>query len=417
MISVATPAAYLRKSSSRDPAREISRELQEASVRRMASAFGDNGENLKLFVDWGISGAKVNRPEYVALKAAISSGSVSSLYAYSLSRLGRNARELLDLFELCAAHNVKVMCEAEGLVGGGSAMGKFVNLILAGIAELERDQAAERSASARAARAARGDAMGHARYGQIHVKVGGVITVAPDPSKSAQPVVDAFREAGSVLGACRLLNRDGVPGPRGGKWLASTVARVIDYAAPEMLPRKTLGGRRVPSHDALSQLVACPFCSTRLTPNRSRKLYYCYRGAADRTSHPRICANETKLMAFAAQEAGRLIVPDLTILADSLEGRRTALEEKRVRWIESYAERLCDKATRDRRIASIDRELTDLEAEAGAVELPTNIDWTAGIAHPRELNGLLRTMWDRIELNPDMSPKAVVWRRPEWRRS
>jgi DNA invertase Pin-like site-specific DNA recombinase len=412
----AGPAAYLRKSVTRDPSREVSREMQEASVRRMAAAYGD-ADRLGLYVDWGMSGGKANRPDYLRLKAAIAAGSVTTLYAYSMSRLGRNARELLDLFETCKARGVKVMCEAEGTIGADSAMGKFTLTIMAAVAELEREQAVERSASALAARVARGDVLGHAAYGKVHVKRDGVIRVEVDPKRSAQPVIDAYGRAGSVLGATRILNAAGVPSPRGCLWTTSTVARVIDMNQPGALPRKTITGRRTPSHDALSSLVRCPFCTTMLTPGRARKLYYCHKGHEDRSSHPRFCANERRLMEFAEAEAGLLLIPDVEILADGLEAQRSALEEKRSRWIEQYGERLIDKKTRDARLAAIDRDTAALEAEAGAVRLPASIDWRAGIAHPTELNQVLRTIWREIRLDSDMHPIDALWTNPAWRRA
>lgn len=412
----AGPVAYLRKSVTRDPSREISREMQEASCRRMAAAYGD-ADRLQLYVDWGMSGGKAKRPEYLRLKAAIAAGSVTTLYSYSMSRLGRNARELLDLFETCKARGVRVMCEAEGTIGADSAMGKFVLIIMVGVAELEREQAIERSASALAARVARGDVLGQARYGKVHVKVGGVITVAPDPKRSAQPVVDAYLEGGSVLGAVRILNAAGLPSPRGCQWTTSTVARIIDTNQPGTLPRKTVTGRRTPSHSALAQLIRCPFCQTMLTRNRTRGLYYCHRGQASSTNHPRYCASERKLMEFAEGEAARLMIPDVEILADGLEAQRTALDEKRSRWIEQYGERLIDKKTRDARLGAVDRDMAALDAEASAVHLPASIDWRAGIEHPTELNSVLRVLWREIRLDNDMHPVDALWTNPAWRRA
>lgn len=417
----AGPVAYLRKSSSRDPAREVSREVQEASVRRMAAAYGD-ADGLTIYVDWNISGAKVNRPQYIALKAKVASGMVTTLYAYSMSRLGRNARELLDLFELCKARGVKVMCEAEGTIGADSAMGKFTLTIMAAVAELEREQAVERSASALAARVARGDALGTPAYGTRHARVDGVIRVEPDPDVSPQPVIDAFRRAGSVLGATRILNAAGMPSPRGRAWGASTVRRILDNVAPAELPRKTITGRKTPTHNALAALVRCPYCAalgmtTMLTPNRTRKLLYCYRGQENRSTHPRSCASEIKLMAFCEAELARLMIPDLTVVADGLESERAAAEEKRTRWIEQYGERLIDRATRDRKLAAVDRELANLEAQAGSIDLPAAIDWRAGIEHPVDLNLLLRKLWSEIVLDGDMRPVRAEWRHPEWRRA
>ena len=137
-------AGYLRRSASKDPTKEQSREAQEASVRRLA-----HGAVLDLFVDWGISGGKAARPEYQRLRAEIAADRVDRVYAYSLSRLGRSTTELLSFFELCEAHGVTVETEADGRLDSSTATGRMLLTIISAVATFEREAAAERSAAAR----------------------------------------------------------------------------------------------------------------------------------------------------------------------------------------------------------------------------------------------------------------------------
>src|SRR4051812_38881563 len=103
-------AAYLRRSSvSVDSPGDASRDAQLAAVRSMC------GDEVTVYTDWGISGTHDDRPEYQRLRAAIRAGAVGSVCAYSLSRLGRKARELLDFVELCKAHDVTIRTKVENI--------------------------------------------------------------------------------------------------------------------------------------------------------------------------------------------------------------------------------------------------------------------------------------------------------------
>jgi len=64
------------------------------------------------------------------LKADIAAGRVGSVCAYSLSRLGRNARELLAFIELAQAHDVPVRTAVEA-VDTSTAMGRAMLTVMA----------------------------------------------------------------------------------------------------------------------------------------------------------------------------------------------------------------------------------------------------------------------------------------------
>src|SRR5436305_698865 len=94
--------AYLRKSSVRDPAREVSHEVQEAAVRQMAARCGDD-EGLVILSDWDKSGrlGADKRPGYRALLDAIEDGRATAVYSYRLSRLARSIQESSRLIADC----------------------------------------------------------------------------------------------------------------------------------------------------------------------------------------------------------------------------------------------------------------------------------------------------------------------------
>jgi DNA invertase Pin-like site-specific DNA recombinase len=415
------PAAYLRRSSATgDNPGDASREAQEAAVRRLC------GDDVTLYVDWGISGRKADRPDYVRLKADIADGKVASVCAYSLSRLGRNARELLAFIELAQKHDVPVRTAVES-IDTSTAMGRAMLTVMAAFAQLEVEQGMERSAAARAAREVRHHDAGVAMpgglpvYGRRHVTIDGITRVEPDPERPVGPILAAYREAGSILGACRLLMEAGVPAPHGGtRWGTSSLTRIIEAHAPEMLPRRNQIGQRQPARAILAQLVRCPFCGQLLTPNTTRRQLYCSHGSTDRSAHPRYVASERAVLAFVVAEVAHLAIPgDAVALEAQIAARRDAIETRLNRAHELYIGGSIEKVRYEREADAVRRELDALTAQESTINLPPVDEISAALEDPQrdpgKLNRLLRALFTSVELDARMAPLAVVWTVPEWR--
>ncbi len=95
-------AGYIRRSSAdvENPG-AVSRQGQEAAIARTAQDDGIDPASVRVFVDWGMSGGRNDRPEYMRLKADIEAGRVSVVYGLNLSRLGRSLLELLAFVDAC----------------------------------------------------------------------------------------------------------------------------------------------------------------------------------------------------------------------------------------------------------------------------------------------------------------------------
>lgn len=401
-------AAYIRRSSvSGDSPGDASRDAQLAAVRGLC------GDEVEVYSDWGISGQKADRPDYVRLKADIEAGRVGSVCAYSLSRLGRSVRELLIFVDLCRAQNVTIRTKVEN-IDTSTAMGTFTFTLFAAIAELEAELARERSAAARAAKRERGDRFGHAPYGYMHVRDEQKrIVRVPDPDEPIQPIIDAYRAAGSVLGACRLLERDGIAAPAGGKrWATSALTRILEREAPEFLPRRTVTGRRTPASAPLTALLACPFCGRRLTPNVARKQYYCANGPRDRASHPRYAVREQDVMPFVRVEAARYRAPDVTIEQQGIEQKRDAIQMRIDRAQEFYLSGEFDRTRFDAEKARAQQDLDDLAGRVSVATLHPEVDFDV---EPDVVNAALRAIWREVRFDQQMRPIDVEWIFPELR--
>lgn len=421
-------AAYIRRSSvSSESPGEASREAQLAAVRRLC------GDDVTVYTDWGISGRKADRPDYVKLKAAIVAGEVASVCAYSLSRLGRNARELLAFIELAQSHDVPVRTSLES-IDTSSAMGRAMLTVMAAFAQLEVEQGMERSASARAAREARHEAAGLdvpsniAPYGYMHITEGGITRRVPNPDEPLAPILAAYREAGSVLGACGLLESRGIAAPNGGqKWRTSTLTRILEReegpkkAKAAILPRSSRAGRRTPSRALLAQLLECPFCRKMLTPNAHRGQYYCSNGAldrkvaGDRAAHIRYTVREQDVLPWVMDEAAHYQPPKAVRTAEERQGERAAIEASRTRLALAFAAAppAIDEATWKAEDAKLVAALDGLDAQGRTIILPDGVDWTWP---PEHVNAVLRSFLSHVVLDTDLRPVEAVWTLPEWRR-
>lgn len=418
------PAAYLRRSYvDADSPGDISRDAQQAAIRKLAHADGHNG-NLVEYDDWGVSAdvaKSAKRTAYTRLLTDMEAGRIEAVYAFDVDRLYRDPRDLIRLQDAALRHAVRIVTTAGPLPinDGDDPAGEAFAFMGAVFGRMELQKIKKRNRAARMARQARGDKMGHPRFGFLHkADESGRIVEVPDPAAPLAAVLAAYKDAGSVSGACGLLEERGIPAPRGGtNWSTSTLTRVITANWPDLLPRKAASGRRVPpaTGSVLAQLVACPYCGKMLTPNRVRRQLYCHRGhIGGRATHPRYVAREDDIMEFVRVEAARLQVPGDDIASeDDGAAQLEAIAEDRRRLGKRYQFRELDDDEYEAAMAELLAREAEIEESSRLVELPQAIDWSAP---SNVINETLRAMWRAVILNGDMKPIEADWRRPEWRR-
>ncbi len=384
-------------------------------MRDLAARHGDELPAV-IASDMGRSGGSMRRrPEYQAMLDAIDGGEVQTIYSYSLSRLSRSVLDFTDLLERCRRSHVTIRLEAEGQIDYSSATGRAFANMAATFAQMERELAAERMGSAVAERRQRGEVMGQAPYGSA-IHRGRLVPRADEPLSA---VFDAFREAGSFGGTARLLNARGVRTRHGRPWTHGVVADVIRRSAPSDLSVPSMGTRPgAPPRAAaiFAGLLRCR-CGALLTPRKDAANptgvsgYYCSRSYRI-PEHGRMHTPEWPILEWAKAEAARLHPPDkLMEIDDGDEASRRHIEQRRARVVDAYVDDVIDKAERDQRLRKLDDEADALAARTYLEAIPV-IDWDWP---PAELNGIMRAMWEYIELDADMRSVGAIWRVPEWR--
>jgi hypothetical protein len=195
-----------------------------------------------------------------------------------------------------------------------------------------------------------------------------------------------------------------------------------------MLPPRN--HRRLYARSALfAGLLRC-HCGRIMTPDhahlRTGTAYYCARSKWIGTAvHGPGWVREAAILPEIRAEADRLRVPDAAgRAANAVEkgqddpSARDSLAERKRRLAIGFADELLDEAEYREQLAAIGREVEHLDAFAEVVELPP-LDWSQP---PEIVNGILRALFEPIQLNANMGivvaadgRPEILWRAPELR--
>jgi DNA invertase Pin-like site-specific DNA recombinase len=408
-VNGSNAVAYLRRSrvDDRRPGL-VSWDNQLDAVRKLAAVHGDTLTDDRILgeKDWGRSGkgSKTHlRPDYARLREMIAAGSVSAIYSYNLSRLARSVQEVLSLADLCREHGVAIRLAKDVDPDTTTASGRMLLGILAVVAQWQTETAAESSIESAARRDKLGLHNGRTRYGA-------------EDGEDASAVRDAFREAGTYVGAARLLNERNVPTRFGKPWYASSVGWVIRKQYPALAPVNPKAGARSRQSFYLGRLLRC-HCGRTLSatrkPNGRQAEYVTYRcdNGPNLPNHGRpFVVSEPMILPWVKDQMKRMHTPERAKLAEDQKGQREALEDRKARILDSHEAGHHDAAERDRRLQVVYDAMTTLDEAERLVSVP-RLDWSWAI---EDVNNVLRLAIDHIELGRDLRPVRIVPGVPEW---
>jgi site-specific DNA recombinase len=278
-------AAIYARVSSEEQVKGYSLDEQVKLGRERAAIDGYSVAEQHVFIDAGISGARVDRPRYQALFAAASAGEFGALYVWKFDRLGRDAEELLRARRMLEAAGVTIVSLTEG-----EAESTLVYGVRALVAQEEREKISERTRMGLAARAAKGGHHGGPapfgyRYRDADPDGRPCGELEPDPVQA--PIVArifaAFVGGASLRAIVDRLNGESVQTSRGKALGISAVATVLDnpfYAGYVRFGRETCQGLHEPLIDEDSWTEA-----QRL--RHARRLHY----GADKDGHAKAGRN------------------------------------------------------------------------------------------------------------------------------
>lgn len=396
----ARPVAYVRRSArSRNDPGDLSREFQVKKVQQLA---GPEADRLDVRdQDWGRSAATdktERRLAFLGILEEVERGDVSVLYAYSTDRLARSVEWSARLLNACRRAGVPIVT-SEGRFDPDNAMTDQLFYFQAMQNEGYSRQASQKRRATIERQLAHGARLGIAPYGA-------------QPGEDIAPIVAAFRKAGSCFGAARILNADGSRTRRGALWTSKVIADVLRREGVTYR-RRPKPGAKAQADWITYQLLTCPCGNTMTSMDRRSPRMTCYKARQD-PDHPKPHGIAlSKILPALRAEAARLRIPiDAVEMAGDSDAAREAVAAKRERVIDMYADGLIDKAERSRRLGGLDDEMDALDAARVVVDVPDAVDWARP---PSAVNAVLRALWERVELGPDLMPARFVWRVPEWR--
>lgn len=187
---------------------EGSLETQAASLRTLATTKWPRCVISTLYREEAASGKDLNRPEMQRLLQDVRAGRIDIVVMTRLDRLTRSLTDFIEMQRLFSAHDVRFFSVRESF-DTTTIIGQFAVKLLLLVAELEREQTAERTRVAYEQRARRGlwngghPPLGYATDGSGHLRV------SDEDAALVRRIFDLYLDLGSVNRVVAWLNENG----------------------------------------------------------------------------------------------------------------------------------------------------------------------------------------------------------------
>jgi len=205
---------------------------------------------LDIITDAGVSGGKplATREGGQQLLDSIRKRKADAVVMLKLDRMFRNAGDCLTTVEKWERSGVALHVVDLGgnAIDTTSAAGRFMLVILAGAAEMERNLTRERTRSAMAVKRANGQRVGAVPYG-FDIADDGVRLIPNEAEQAVIQDIRAMRSKGRTLAAIAMtLTTQEIPTKTGksSRWAHQAIARILDRMQPRArscIPTTTVG--------------------------------------------------------------------------------------------------------------------------------------------------------------------------------
>jgi len=222
---------YIRVSSEEQAKDGDSLAMQTHKLQAWAELF--DAEIVAAFADEGISGYNGKRPGFEEMIARSLDRECEAVVVYSIKRFARNTLVTLETILALEKRGVRFISLTES-IDTSTPIGKFMVTVFAGLAQLERDETAQRTKDVLADKKRRGEAVGTAPYGFYREITGYSSNGAPEYSKDLsehpmeQRVIETIRgyDGMSFKYIADELNAAGFTNRKQNVWTARAVHKI-----------------------------------------------------------------------------------------------------------------------------------------------------------------------------------------------
>jgi DNA invertase Pin-like site-specific DNA recombinase len=226
-------AIYARFSS--DKQSDASIDDQVRRCRAHLARIGADPDAVKVFSDYAVSGASLQRPGFEAMMIDVEAGRIASIVTEDLSRISRDFADSGDVFRRLQFARVPLISVADGIDTSqpGALLSYGMKSIMSAhyLADL-----ADKTHRGLEGRFRAGKAAGAVPYGYRTERddLGATIVVSASEAAIVIGIFEAYRDGGSYVSIATDLNDRGIPTPRartkhrGGRgWVANTVRAIL----------------------------------------------------------------------------------------------------------------------------------------------------------------------------------------------
>ena len=161
----------------------------------------------KRYDDGGYSGSNLNRPAIKELFEDVKAGEVDCVVVYTLDRLSRETKDCIEVTSFFRRHRISFVAVTQ-IFDNNTPMGKFVQTVLSGAAQLEREMIVERVKNKIATSKEEGLWMGGNVPLGYDVKEKELI-INEKEAKVIKHIFERYMELRSMAELARELNREG----------------------------------------------------------------------------------------------------------------------------------------------------------------------------------------------------------------
>jgi DNA invertase Pin-like site-specific DNA recombinase len=222
--------AYIRVSTVEQASEGVSLAAQEDRIRAYCTLAGL--DLVEVIREEAVSGTKPlgQRPAGHHLIEAVNKRQAGHIVAFKLDRLFRDAADALVQTKQWDRRGIALHLVDVGgqTINTASAMGRMFLTMLAGFAELERNQISERTATALRHKKARLEAYSPVPLGFDRTGAGKALSENAGELSLVRRILHMHGKGASMNKIAERLNKEGLKGKQGGAFYASTVRHILN---------------------------------------------------------------------------------------------------------------------------------------------------------------------------------------------